>query len=89
MLLKFRGADTVDVTQDPNTTFFTDPARDGFNVLNHNNVFCPTAGDANRTFTLYGRAFSQSDHHGTKKSRWATVTASGEPPPRIRLVKQT
>ena len=62
MLVKFRGADTVDVTHDPNTTLFTDPARDGFNVLNHNNVFCPTAGDANRTFTLYGRAFSQSDH---------------------------
>jgi hypothetical protein len=62
MLVKFRGGAFLDVTGDPNTAFFTDPARDGFTVLNHSNVFCPTTADANRTFTIYGRAFSQSDH---------------------------
>jgi hypothetical protein len=62
LLVKFRGTDFVNVTQDPNTAFFTDPARDGFDRLNHSNVFCPTAADANRTFPIYARAFSQSDH---------------------------
>jgi len=45
----------IDVTHDPNTTFFTDPPRHGFNASNHSNLFCVTAADTNSAFAIYGR----------------------------------
>jgi putative inorganic carbon (HCO3(-)) transporter len=51
--VRFKGTNTyVDVTNDPNTGFFTEPPRGQFPARN---VFCPTAADANKIFTVYGR----------------------------------
>jgi hypothetical protein len=41
-----------DVTQSPNTTFFTDPVRGQFAAKN---VWCPTQADVNTNIALYGR----------------------------------
>jgi hypothetical protein len=48
-------ANLVDVTYDQHTTFFTDPARNGFTPANHSNRFCATATDADSAFLIYGR----------------------------------
>lgn len=41
-----------DVTQSPNTTFFTDPVRGQFSPKN---VWSPSQADVNKSITLYGR----------------------------------
>jgi hypothetical protein len=52
MKVRFKGtSDYVDVSNSPNTTFFTDPPRGEF----EGKQFCATANTANKTFTIYGR----------------------------------
>jgi hypothetical protein len=77
LLMQFRGDGILDVTTDPNTTFFTDPARDGFTVLNHSNVFCTSAADAGKTFPIYAHAYNQSDHQGLTDTLIVHVLRSG------------
>jgi hypothetical protein len=77
LLLQFRGDGILDVTTDPNTTFFTDPARDGFSLLNHSNVFCTSAADAGKTFPIYARAYNQSDHQVLTDTLIVHVQRSG------------
>src|SRR5262245_36545811 len=43
LLVKFRTGDFIDVTNDPNTEFLTDPAHGHFTS---GNVWCATEGDA-------------------------------------------
>jgi hypothetical protein len=53
--VRFRGFDFLDVTQSPNTTYFTDPPRGEFQSKN---VWCPRPEDRDKILTLYGRHFS-------------------------------
>jgi hypothetical protein len=52
LLVKFQRGEFMDVTQHPNTTFFTAPPRGTFTAKN---VWCPANADANKVITIYGR----------------------------------
>jgi len=52
MTVKFRTGPFVDVTDDPDTTFFLDPPRGTFSAKN---VWCPTNADIDKALTIYGR----------------------------------
>jgi hypothetical protein len=52
LVLRTSSGAPVDVTQDANTTFFTDPPRGTFTAKN---IWCPTAAERDRFVTIYAR----------------------------------
>jgi hypothetical protein len=58
--VRFNDGSVVDVTLDPNTTFFTDPSQ-GTLV---GNSFCATEEECDKIFTIYGRFFSDCAQQG-------------------------